>query len=93
MPRDPRVFLDDIIAACDKIQRYTRGFRFDQFRGDDKTIDAVIRNLEVIGEAARSLPADFRSSIPEVEWQRIAGLRNILAHEYLGSISTSFGTL
>jgi uncharacterized protein with HEPN domain len=84
VPRDPRVFLDDIIEACAKIHRYTQGMTSDQFRSDEKTVDAVVRNLEVIGEAARSLPSDIRDRIVDIEWQRIAALRNLLIHEYFG---------
>jgi uncharacterized protein with HEPN domain len=51
---------------------------------DDKTIDAVVRNLEVIGEAARLLPQDFRESHPSIPWNQIAGLRNRIVHEYFG---------
>ena len=55
-----------------------------QFRKDRKTVDAVLRNLEVIGEAVKKLPADFRRNHPEVEWKKIAGLRDIVIHEYFG---------
>lgn len=54
------------------------------FRADERTIDAVVRNLEIIGEAAKKLSPEFRQQIPNVEWQRIAGLRDILIHEYFG---------
>ena len=56
MRRDAAVFLDDIIEACEKISRYTSGLSIEQFRRDDRTIDAVVRNLEVIGEAAKNVP-------------------------------------
>jgi uncharacterized protein with HEPN domain len=58
------------------------------FQADRKTIDAVVRNLEIIGEAARMLPEDVRSRATEVEWRKIIGMRHILAHEYFG-ISTA----
>jgi len=58
--RDAAVFLDDIIEACEKISRYTSGLSIEQFRRDDRTIDAVVRNLEVIGEAAKNVPDDMR---------------------------------
>lgn len=60
MRRDAAVFLDDIIEACEKISRYTSGLSIEQFRRDDRTIDAVVRNLEVIGEAAKNVPDDMR---------------------------------
>jgi len=56
MPRDFRLFLDDIFDAIDRIRRYTAGMDFDAFKSDQKAVDAVLRNLEVIGEAARNLP-------------------------------------
>ena len=84
MPRDPLVFLDDILESCRKIESYRAGLTFDSFKSDEKTIDAVIRNLEIVGEATKKLPADLREAIPGVDWQRIAGLRDILIHQYFG---------
>jgi uncharacterized protein with HEPN domain len=81
--RDAAVFLDDIVEACDKISRYTSDFTLEQFRQDEKTIDAVLRNLEVIGEAAKNVPDEMRSKIG-VDWKRMAGLRDVLIHEYFG---------
>jgi uncharacterized protein with HEPN domain len=81
--RDAAVFLDDIDEACEKVNRYTNGFGLEQFRHDEKTIDAVLRNLEVIGEAAKNIPDDLRAKIP-VDWKRMAGLRDVLIHEYFG---------
>ena len=83
MRRDAAVFLDDVIEACDKINRYTSGFTVEQFRRDEKTIDAVVRNLEVIGEAAKNIPDEMRAKIA-VDWKKIAGLRDVLIHEYFG---------
>lgn len=83
MRRDVAVFLDDIIEACDKIDRYTAGLTADQFRQDDKTIDAVVRNLEIIGEAAKNVADDARAKIA-VDWKRMAGLRDVLIHGYFG---------
>jgi uncharacterized protein with HEPN domain len=82
MSRDVRLYLEDILTAAQKIQRYLAGLSDDQFRQDDRTYDAVIRNLEVIGEAARNIPDDFRQRFPEIEWRSISAFRNILVHEY-----------
>lgn len=84
MPRDPGAFLDDIAEACDLIAAYCDALTFDQFGADRKTVDAVVRNLEVIGEAVKNLPDDVKRRIPGIEWQRIAGLRDILIHHYFG---------
>ena len=84
MPRDFRVGLEDILDAIHKIRAYTRGFTLQAFRQDPKTFDAVVRNLEIIGEAAKNLPAAVRLKYPEIGWKRIAGLRDILIHEYFG---------
>jgi uncharacterized protein with HEPN domain len=82
MSRDARLYLEDILFASQKVLRYTAGFSSEQFRQDDRTYDAVIRNLEIIGEAARNMPDDIRGRFPEVEWRSISAFRNLLAHEY-----------
>ena len=82
MPRDIGVYLDDILDAIGQIRTYVVGYDTDRFAQDRKTQDAVIRNLEVIGEAARNLPEDARPT--EIDWRKLTGLRNILIHEYFG---------
>jgi uncharacterized protein with HEPN domain len=74
--REPAILLDDIRAAIGKIERYIRGLDQQSFLVDEKTIDAVVRNLEVIGEAAKQLPAEFKKQHGLIPWSRIAGLRN-----------------
>ncbi len=82
MPRDFEVYLEDIRQAIGKIQSYTVGLTRDAFDQDDRTIDAVIRNLQIIGEAAKMVPESVRANHPTVAWKKIAGLRDILAHQY-----------
>ena len=84
MPRDSRVYLEDILEATRKITVYTGSLSKAAFLEDEKTIDAVVRNLEVIGEAVKKLPEDLRAQHSAVEWKKIAGLRDILIHEYFG---------
>lgn len=84
MPRDARLYLDDILEAIEKIHAYTGEMTYEAFVGDPKTQDAVIRNLEIIGEAASRLPDSVKDVAAEIEWRKIVGLRNILAHEYFG---------
>ena len=82
MPRDPRLYLDDILEAIIQIQEYISGVDFVNFEQDRKTQDAVVRNLEIIGEAAGRLPESIKAGAADIEWRKIIGLRNILAHEY-----------
>jgi uncharacterized protein with HEPN domain len=82
MSRSIRLYLQDILESCEKIERYTNGLSFAGFVADDKTFDATLKNLAVIGEAVKRVPPEIRDRAPEIDWRRIAGLRDILAHEY-----------
>ena len=82
MPRDFEVYLEDIREAIVKVRAYTAGLTRESFAQDDMRIDAVIRNLEIIGEAAKMVPESIRTRFPLVESKKIAGLRDILAHHY-----------
>jgi len=84
LPRDHRLYLDDILEAVQQIRSYVQGLDEESFRADRKTRDAVLRNLEIIGEAAKNLPEVITAAAPEIEWRKISGLRDILIHEYFG---------
>lgn len=78
------LLLDDICEAIDRIEQYISGMSFDIFSKDRKSVDAVVRNLEIIGEASNRLPADFKDGHPQIEWHKVVGLRHRIVHEYFG---------
>jgi len=84
MPRDYKQQLDDILQAISFIREYVQDMDYKAFEADRKTQDAVIRNLEIIGEAARTVPDEVKDKAAEIEWYKIMALRNILIHEYFG---------
>ncbi len=73
-----------MIDAIDAISGFVKDMNFELFCRDRKTVDAVVRNLEVIGEAARFLPEEVRQQYPNVPWENIVGMRSVLVHEYFG---------
>lgn len=82
--RDYSLYLKDILGSCVKISSYSDGFTKKAFFKDSKTVDAVMRNIGIIGEAVKHLPAAFRRKHKDIEWKKIAGLRDIAIHEYFG---------
>jgi uncharacterized protein with HEPN domain len=82
MPRDFRLYLDDILDAVHQIRTYLADLDEKAFAKDRKTQDAVVRNLEIIGEAAGNLTEQLQNASPEIDWRKIKALRNILVHEY-----------
>ena len=82
--RDYRFYLEDIQSSVQKIEKFTKGLTLQKFQKDDLVIDAVIRNLEVIGEASGNIPDKIKKKYPDIEWKKITALRNILIHEYFG---------
>jgi uncharacterized protein with HEPN domain len=82
--RNPVDFLMDILDSIEKIENFVEGFDFEEFSKDPKTIYAVIRALEIIGEATKKLPNSLKVEHPEVPWRDMAGLRDKVAHDYFG---------
>lgn len=85
MPRrEWRFRVEDMLGALARIQSYTAGLTRDQFLADGKTIDAVVRNLITIGEAATRVPEDVTNAYPQIPWSDMRDLRNFVVHEYFG---------
>ncbi len=82
--RDYKLYLEDTVEAINRIEEYIQNLTFEDFSKNKLVLDAVVRNLEIIGEACRSIPEDIRRRYPDVEWKKIVGLRNILIHQYFG---------
>lgn len=78
------MLLLDMKEASEKILKYTKGLSFEEFLTDDKTIDAVVRNFEIIGEASLRIDEDFRLENPQIEWKKLRGFRNRIVHDYFG---------
>jgi uncharacterized protein with HEPN domain len=82
--RSPELLFQDIIEAAQKILDYTEGLSYEGFRSDSMRVDAVIRNFEIIGEASFRLPDHIKDAIPGIDWHKIRGFRNRIAHDYMG---------
>ncbi len=84
MSREWIFYLEDIRDSALKVLRYTKGMDLSAFQENEQAFDAVIRNLEIIGEAAKYLPSEARTMMPEIEWAKAAAFRDIIAHHYFG---------
>ena len=82
--RDLRDYINDLVEACEDILSFTKGMSYSDFAGDKKTVNAVIRSLEVIGEATKKLPISLKDNYPDIPWRQMAGMRDKLIHEYFG---------
>ena len=80
--RDWTLYADDILRACENIEKYIAGLSYESFIGDSRTRDATIYNLMIIGEAVKKIPPSIVEQYPDVDWRKIAGLRDIIAHSY-----------
>ena len=84
MKRDVRVYIEDILESITKIEEYTKEISEEDFYGNTQVQDAVLRRLEIIGEAVKNIPQEFRDKYSGIPWKKIAGLRDILIHRYFG---------
>ena len=82
--RDFQVYIEDIIDAINSIEEYTEQLTYESFAKDKKTVDAVVRNFEIIGEATKHIPEKARKEYPSVPWRDMAGMRDKLIHGYFG---------
>lgn len=84
MKKEIRIFIENVSESIEKIEKYTYGMSKEEFLRASQVQDAVIRRLEIIGEATKNIPEDFRNKHPEIPWKQIAGMRDILIHGYFG---------
>jgi len=77
-------YLADILTAIVEVHDFIQGMSFEEFAADKKTVNAVIRSLEVLGEATKHIPAAFRHKHVDIPWSRMAGMRDVLIHDYMG---------
>jgi uncharacterized protein with HEPN domain len=82
--RDPILYLEDILTSMNRVEEYIEGLNFTKFKMDYKTVDAVIRNFEIIGEASKNVAQEIKERHTEVPWDEMYRLRNRISHEYFG---------
>lgn len=82
--RNVPLYLEDIKGSIKRIEGYTKRLSFNSFSKDEKTVDAVIRNLEIIGEAANNIPKEIKVNYPDIPWEKMISMRNKIIHEYFG---------
>ncbi|PIR92371.1 hypothetical protein COU01_02230 [Candidatus Falkowbacteria bacterium CG10_big_fil_rev_8_21_14_0_10_44_15] len=82
--RGVRLYLEDIRNSLVRIEKYSRGLSFIKFKKDIKTIDAIVRNITIIGEATKNIPQNLRIAHPDIAWHKAMGMRNKVTHEYFG---------
>lgn len=82
--RDYTIYVKDMVAAIESIEAFIAGMGFEEFARDDKTLRAVLRKLEVLGEASKQVPEEIRAKHPDIPWREMAGMRDKLIHFYFG---------
>ena len=84
MSRDYKLYLEDILEAIGRVELYAAGATFQKLGENKMLVDAILHNLYIIGEASKHLPDELKILAPEIEWRRISGMRDVIAHEYFG---------
>lgn len=84
MKKDPKIFIEHILESIARIEEYTKEITKDEFLSSSKIQDAVIRRIEVIGEAVKNIPDEMKQKYPYMPWRKMTGMRDILIHEYFG---------
>ncbi|MCK4905253.1 DUF86 domain-containing protein [bacterium] len=82
--RDYKLYIDDILESIQKIKQYTEDMTFEEFSPNNKTIDAVVRNFEIMGEASKQIPKTIKDKYKDIEWKSLIQFRNVVVHEYFG---------
>ena len=86
MSRDYKIFLKDILQSMESIEEYVNNMDFDEFKADQKTVDAVVRNIEIIGEATKQIPLEIKSKNPKIPWREMARMRDKMIHGYFSIV-------
>lgn len=84
MKKDPKIFIAHVLECIELIEEYVEGITKDEFFSSLQLQDAVIRRIEIIGEAVKNIPIEIKESYPDIAWKEVAGMRDILIHEYFG---------